>query len=593
MNTNVRHAVLAALVIVILVVLALTSPAPLLYSLEKDAFPSPFHGNPEALKEQSLNSTTDIAPQIQDFIDYTGPVSLSIRIHDIGQARRDLERFGKSQGSLKNLIVKLDMNESEIQEIERNTALQKEILESLLNTSVSLDTLQSMEIQYHSQNNNDMLTTVRLRGDELRKKVRGMNQRYRNATEKVVAVSTKLGLDVTGTQESQKQVEQIVREIEQPDSRVLLPVDTTLIPGDDRVSLFIRPDSGRYREVIEFQGISLTLRGNTTLRAEAKPITIYLDDMPYSTVVTDTFGYYNAKLPIERTPAGTHTVYARSPTSRSMNRTLSVFPVESVTNLTLGKPDADGNVNCTGSVMANVPVRSAPVQITWDQTHVIVTNTDANGLFMRKIQLPPGRHTVIAGFSGSGYPINPSESAPRIVDISLIRGIETDYGLLLAVIAIIGILILFAGIAAFYIRRMSQRKIPLPGTLRDTELLNDEDSGISPDGSPTPGGDAMDESLIAGYTRILREQGLSAASWRVYQQLAGRLARDLHIRRHRTLTARELSRNCQGKPYCGAFARFTTIYERIRYGGLVSVKDQAVFETAIAAAHEQMGGDDH
>jgi hypothetical protein len=86
---------------------------------------------------------------------------------------------------------------------------------------------------------------------------------------------------------------------------------------------------------------------------------------------------------------------------------------------------------------------------------------------------------------------------------------------------------------------------------------------------------------------------LSAASWRVYQQLAGRLARDLHIRRHRTLTARELSRNCQGKPYCGAFARFTTIYERIRYGGLVSVKDQAVFETAIQAAHEQMGGDDH
>jgi len=177
MNAKARYAVFFLLVIVILAVLVLTIPAPLLYSLEEDSFPSPFHKNTDVLKQQATNSTDDIVPEIQEFVDFTGPLSLSIRVHDVEQARRDFERFQNSHGSLKNLIVKLDMNESEIQELERNTALQKEILDTLLNTTISLDELQVMEIQYHSENNQDMLTTIRLRGEELRKKVRGMSAR--------------------------------------------------------------------------------------------------------------------------------------------------------------------------------------------------------------------------------------------------------------------------------------------------------------------------------------------------------------------------------------------------------------------------------
>lgn len=590
MNTNVRYAVLAVLTIVILLALALTTSSPLLYSLEKDTFPSPFHENVEVLKQQSLNSTTDIVPQIQDFIDFPGPVSLNIRIHDIEQARRDLERFEKSRGSLKNLIVRLDMNESEIQEIEKNTALQKAILESLLNTSVSLDSMQLMEIQYHDQNNPDMLTTVRLQGNELRKKVRGLNERYRNATEKVVEVGTKFGLDVTETKESQNQVEQIIQEIEQPKTTALLLVDTSLIPGEDRVSLFLRPDTGKYRDIIEYMGISLTLRGNTTLRAEGKPIILYIDDQPVSTIVTDTFGYYNVKLPIERIRAGSHTIYARSPTSRSVNRTLTVIPVDSVTNLTLSKPDQKGNVNCTGYVMANYPVRSASVQIIWDQTHVIVTKTDANGQFMREIQLPPGRHTIIADFSGDGYPINPSESEPRVVDISLIRGLEPDYGYVWPVISVIGIFLLFLGAAAFYLWRMAKGKTPLSGTSRDADFPADMDSELPQTSDSMESGK---ETLIAYFTRMLREQGLSAASRMVYEQFAVRIAHDLRIKRHKTLTAREMSRNCRGKPYCGAFAIFISAYERIRYGGQVSEKDQAVFETTMHSTDDLMGGENH
>lgn len=600
MNPNARNAVLVVIIIAILAALALSFPTPLLYTLEQDSFASQFHENVDALKIQSQNSTTDVAPLIQDFIDFSGPVSLNIRIHDIEQARRDLERFDRSHGSIKNLIIRLDMNESQIQEIEKNTALQKEILESLMNTSATLDSLQMMEIQYHSQNNQDMLTTIRLQGDTIRKKVRGLDERYRNATEKIVESGKKFGLNITQSEESQKQVEQIVREIEQPKAETQLAVDTSLVPGDDRVSLFIRPDTGKYLDTIEYMGISLTLKGNTTLRAEGKPITLYMDDQQVKTVDTDAFGYYTTKIPIERIAAGTHTVYSRSTTSRSVNRTLTVSQVDSVTNLTISAPDRDGNVNCTGSVMANQPVRSASVQLVWDKTHITITKTNAEGLFMKEIRLPVGRHTVTAGFTGDGLPINPSESEPQVVEISLIQSIESETGGLTIFVAIIVVFFLFLAAAAFYLNRMTRKKIPPAGIPGDMVDSADENSpsimdGITPDYPARPANPVMisGETLIEFYTRVLNERGLSAASRIVYEHLAGILARDLGIKRHRTLTAREMSRNCRGKPYCGAFSRFTAIYERVRYGGRVSVRDQAIFEAAIDSADDLMEGEHH
>jgi len=598
MNAKIRYTALAILVIGILVSLVLTTSSPLLYTLEDDTFSSPFHKNVDVLKQQSLNSTTDVLPEIQDFIDFTGPLSVSIRIHDIEQARRDLERFQNSHGSLKNLIVKLDMNESEIQKIEENTALQKEMLDSLLNTSISLDELQVMEIQYNDENNQDMLTTIRLKGDELRKKVKGMSARYRNATEKVTESGNKIGLNMTKNQESQEYVDQIIAQIEKPQATT--PVDTSLIPGDDRVSLFIQPDTGKYRETIEYMGISLTLKGNTTLREGGKQIILYLDDTPVSTVMTDSFGYYSIRIPIEHTLAGKHIAYVRSPTSRSVNRTLTVLQVDSITNLTVSRPDKDSTVNCTGVVMANYPVRSATIQITWDQTHVLVTKTDSRGWFMKEIQLPPGKHTLVAQFSGESYPINPSESDPQVVEISLIpqSGDEFNlWNLILTIFAVV-IIVVFAGAAIFYLKRMTRKHLPVSDISSDTDDENKTgSSGDSDIHAPAMDTselfDADNETLLAYYRRLLKEKGLNTASWRVYQHLSGRVARDLNIKRHKALTAREISRTCKGRSYCKPLARLISAYERIRYGGEITVKDQTVFETALHSTDDKMEGKDH
>jgi hypothetical protein len=598
MNTNVRYTVLALIVTAIVLILVHAFSNPLLYNIENDTVSTLFHDNVEVLQYQSLNSTTDILPQLQDMIDFSGPISLNIQIDDAADAQRDLDSFEKSQFSLKNLIVTLDMNQSEIQELETNTEQQKEILDSLLNTSVTLDSLQTLEIQYRDQNNNDMLTTIRLQGDAIRKRVEGLSDRYRNSTEKIATIATKFGLDPSKNLASEDTVDNITRSIEKPEATARIAVNTTLIPGEERISLFLRPDSGEYRDLIELMGLSLTLKGNTTFRAVNQTITLYLDDYPVSSTKTDAFGYYDVKLPIGRITAGNHTAYSRSPDARSADKTLTVIAVDSATNLTLDKPDIDGNVNCTGTVLANYPVASAPVQITWDQSHVIVTTTNAKGEFMETIHLPPGRHTLIADFSGDGFPINPSESDPATVDITFIRGVQMDYGLIALVISGIIIFLLFIGTAIYYLRRMGPRTLPSPVTSRDPDFPDETGrlQTVQVPGQKTPADDSLNsgkETIIAYYTRLLRVLGLSAASRKIYQEFAERIARDHRIKRHKSLTAREMSRNCKGKPYCGAFARFVSAYEQIRYGGHVSVRDQAVFETAIDSTEEQMRSEEH
>ncbi len=174
------------------------------------------------------------------------------------------------------------------------------------------------------------------------------------------------------------------------------------------------------------------------------------------------------------------------------------------------------------------------------------------------------------------------------MDVSILRIITFDniWGILLTVA---GILLLFAGIAWYYLRRIPGRRTfdilirpeepVLPG-IPATGLLSPEIEPVA--GEPrAPSGDTSplrDETVFLRYARLMMAEGLSAAAWVVYRQFAGRIAHDLHIQRHTTLTPRELARSCLQKPFCKAFSSFVATYERIRYGGQHSVAVQEDFE---------------
>ena len=96
-----------------------------------------------------------------------------------------------------------------------------------------------------------------------------------------------------------------------------------------------------------------------------KQVTVYLDNTPVSSVTTDALGSFALQVPIDRIPAGTHSLHAQSGLTRSDSRSLTVVPVDSVTNLTVSNATPGGDVSCTGSVIANHPVSFAPVELIW------------------------------------------------------------------------------------------------------------------------------------------------------------------------------------------------------------------------------------
>lgn len=590
MNARERYAVLALLALCAAGALAVSSSEPLLYSLQKDVFPSIFHANTDVYKEQEINSTTDVLPLMQDLLDYTGPVVLNVRLRDVDQARHDLELFAKQRKSFSNLVLKLDMNESELDTFSKSSANQEKILQDLINSSAALDQLTDLEIQYRDKDNPTMLTSIRLQGETLRKKIRSLSENYRQESTKKTVISKKIGLDPSAEDKSVADFDEYVNEIDRRTQQVEIPIRRT-----GQLSLLISPDAGVYGDTIHYFGYFFSLYGYRVSSVPGKNVTLFIDNRSAGTMTTDDTGAYSFLLPVDRITAGTHLVHAGSGTTLSEDRLLTIDPVNSTTTLTLSASRKAGEILCTGTVMANIPVRNATVDIVWDGTHVTQAHTDARGMYTLPLGLRNGKHTLQARFTGDGYPLLPSESTGQsiVVGVPLLSFI--DFSLLVDA-AGLGLFALFAGGAVYYLRRREQPVVypppaaPVSGEPpRPTPLQGEESrDGEQPAAAPAPGG-----SLFERYTALLRSAGLSEASRAAYADIAARMARDLAIPRHRALTPRELSRHCRGRPYCGPFHSLVAAYERIRYGGHDTAPVQEAFETSMSDTDTNLGGGRH
>jgi len=207
-----RFFLLLALVLAAIALLVLTITTPLIYSLEGDVFSSPFHANTDALKRQPVNSSEDILPLMQELAGYTGPIVLNVRLDDPAEARRDLELFSKNRVSFDNLVVKLEMTESEMQEYAKNRALQNQLLSELVNSSVSLEELKKLEVRYRDANNPSQLMSVQLEGEALHERIQELYDRYEAGTNRTIATGKKMGIDTTQEEESVQSFRQYVEE---------------------------------------------------------------------------------------------------------------------------------------------------------------------------------------------------------------------------------------------------------------------------------------------------------------------------------------------------------------------------------------------
>jgi hypothetical protein len=113
------------------------------------------------LRKQAFNSSTDLLPLMQELLDYSGTIAVTLRKSDIESASSDLARYTSRYHDLQNLIIRLDMNESEIARFSQDAGQQKDMLSQFVTTSESLQSLEKLEIQYQDEGNPESVTKVR------------------------------------------------------------------------------------------------------------------------------------------------------------------------------------------------------------------------------------------------------------------------------------------------------------------------------------------------------------------------------------------------------------------------------------------------
>ena len=278
MRSLVRYAVLLVLAAGILAALLLTVHAPLIYSLEQDFFQSQYHDNTDVLKNQVVNSTTDLLPLMQDLLDYSGPIAVNINMNNMDQVKRDLENYAKYNKNLNNLVVKLDMSQSEIDEFSKSSEKQRQLLTELMNSSISLEELKTLEVQYRDQNNPDMLVSVTIQQETIRKKIRELSEEYKNETKITQAIGKKNNLDTSKEEESVKEIERFAgaQKTQSP------------LPQSPKFTLLIIPDTGQYLDTVDFSG--LYYDGNTV--RNNYPVVVSVDNRVVAQITTGKDGIY-------------------------------------------------------------------------------------------------------------------------------------------------------------------------------------------------------------------------------------------------------------------------------------------------------------
>ena len=569
---------------------------PLLYSVEKDQAGSVFHKNPEVLRQLAINSTTDIAPLMQDIIDDQQSVAVNIRSRDLEAARRDLSEYTVRYGSLKITVVNLDMNDAEIQSFMASLQDQGDILEALRTNTSAFDALKKIAERVGSQNNTDIQFSVAGQEAALKDTIQTLNSRYLGSHENIMNVSKKLGLDTGKYQLTLAEVQKLVAEIQ---ASQLVPTDPASLQ-ESRITLLAEPEEAGYRDSVQIFGL-VTPAGGT------KEIQLHLDGSTLMTLSTDPKGYYSTIFTVERIRSGLHTVSAATGNLTPAERILNVTKTASVTTLTAKPGLTNASVTgafCNGTVMANHPVRNVPLTILFDGQGLLNTTTDGEGKYKVFLPLSPGRHTLKAQFSSDDYPLFPSQSNEVALQIPSPPISFIPSGNPSLAYGAVALVLLGAGTAIIvFVRRrkpalhtgtgLQKEPVEAVRIREELELIIREAEREFP-----PAGSAQEaalyktiNSLLGRYEACLRAHGLSEAARQTYLTLAGRIASRLRLPAYRTLTPREMSETCTDESYAGIFDRFVRIYEKIRYGESTSEQDRKGFEVELQEADSKVGGD--
>jgi len=565
---------------------------PLLYSVEKEPAASAFHANPDILGQRAVNSTDDLLPLMQDIIDGQGPVVADIRLRDFDAAQRDLAVLANRWSSLAYQVTALDIGGGEVGVFLNATMSQETSLSELVNQSLAFDAVQKVAGRDENRNHRELQASVASQGAELKEAIRTIYARYSTDHGIVADTGTKLGLDTRRYTATLAETGILAGEIEASE----LPLPDPAFLQESGISFYVEPGQAGYREPLRVFGV-------VSPPGMKRVVSLLLDDSRVATIDTDLKGNYFTTYTVERVPAGTHSLAAVTGTLTSEHLPLEVTETATVTSL-IAEPviinRSESGAVCNGSVLANRPVRNAPVRILIDGENPVDVITAGDGTFSAVLQIPPGSRTLRAEFSADGYPLLPSTSEGVTVEVPprpfQIPG--TSPGEPLPAYMVVAFVLVCAGGAAawFILRGRSAPSGIEPEPAEAARIRTELEEMISEAMKELPPAGSEREAALKTaintqlerYAACLGEHGLSEAARQAYLTLAGRIAASLGVPAYRSLTPREMSATCRSETYGHTFDLFVGIYERIRYAGSESELDKKGFFNRFVGIYENI-----
>ena len=280
---------LPAIVVVAFICLLLILPhaaAPALYTPKMDA-ETDLHDRVSVLRQATQDNSGTILPLMEEIFSSSGTLVLNLEIKDFRSAERDLDQYLAQTRQFDNLVIRLDMSQSDLEEWKRLNAQNKEDLMALFEDTRRFSELKQLEIEYRDADNPDMLYSVMYEGEALKSKIKETVASYESRSEKMVDVSRKFEVKTEAYEESVENTRDITRDIEEEQEERSALIQREVAPRSDlRITLGLEPSGVRYGE-------SLNISGSIT-GTDQRIVSLYLDSRIY------TVSYTHLTLPTKR-----------------------------------------------------------------------------------------------------------------------------------------------------------------------------------------------------------------------------------------------------------------------------------------------------
>lgn len=519
---------------------------PALYSPKMDA-ETDLHDRVSVLRQATQDNSGIILPLMEDIFSSSGTLVLNLELKDFSSAERDLDQYLAQSRQFDNLVVRLDMSQSDLDEWRRLNALNKEDLMALFEDTQRFSELKRLEIEYRDADNPDMLYSVMYEGEALKSKIKETVVSYESRSEEMVGVSRKFEVKSEAYEESVEGTRTISTSVEEEQEER----SAVLQRSDLHITLGIEPPEVRYGDTQIISGkISET---------DQRVISLYLDSRPYTNLTATADGTFLHREQIKKIRTGMHTLYATS--DGKFSDVVSFRVINRNTTLSLIQ---SGSRNITGRLLADdIPVSGAPIRILSAGRQIATPKTTPDGTYTADLKLAEGEHHITAIFDDTAYPLLRAESEELLIIVDPpeeARSLESYIAIFLSVVVLI---VIGAGGVWYLRRRAGTGTEETRPVFKDIPHIVPEPSEETEEEAP-PLPEEFDPSTDTALStyHALQESDYPAA----LRTLFLRLAKEAGIENPLTATAGDIRQRRSGDRDLHAWL---SAYELVLYGGQI------------------------